>query len=84
VETPTAGSASGLGKRTGSNPDTAPQADSTTWRARQVQREEARYGMCRLHADHYFHGPVAVPWGSLWLFTKTQEACAGVITRQAR
>ena len=30
-ETGTAGSASGLGKRTGSNPDTAPQADSTTW-----------------------------------------------------
>jgi hypothetical protein len=29
VETRTAGSASGLGKRTGSNPDTAPQADST-------------------------------------------------------
>jgi hypothetical protein len=26
----TAGSASGLGKRTGSNPDTAPQADSTS------------------------------------------------------
>jgi integrase len=29
-ETGTAGSASGLGKRTGSNPGTAPQADSTT------------------------------------------------------
>jgi hypothetical protein len=29
VETRTAGSASGLGKRTGSNPDTAPQVDST-------------------------------------------------------
>ena len=29
METRTAGSASGLGKRTGSNPDTAPQADST-------------------------------------------------------
>jgi hypothetical protein len=29
VETRTAGSASGLGKRTRSNPDTAPQADST-------------------------------------------------------
>jgi hypothetical protein len=29
VETRTAGSASGLGKRVGSNPDTAPQADST-------------------------------------------------------
>ena len=28
-ETGTAGSASGLGKRTGSNPSTAPQADST-------------------------------------------------------
>jgi len=30
VETRTAGSASGLGKRIGSNPDTAPQADSTS------------------------------------------------------
>ena len=29
METRTAGSASGLGKRTGSNPGTAPQADST-------------------------------------------------------
>ena len=29
METRTAGSASGLGKRVGSNPDTAPQADST-------------------------------------------------------
>ena len=29
METRTAGSASGLGKRTGSNPDTAPQVDST-------------------------------------------------------
>jgi hypothetical protein len=29
VETRTAGSATGLGKRTRSNPDTAPQADST-------------------------------------------------------
>jgi hypothetical protein len=29
VETRTAGSASGLGKRTRSNPDSAPQADST-------------------------------------------------------
>ena len=28
-ESRTPGSASGLGKRTGSNPDTAPQADST-------------------------------------------------------
>jgi Group II intron, maturase-specific domain len=33
VETRTAGSASGLGKRTGSNPDTAPQVDSTPSRA---------------------------------------------------
>ena len=31
VETRTAGSASGLGKRTGSNPGTAPQADSSVW-----------------------------------------------------
>ena len=30
-ESRTPGSASGLGKRTGSNPDTAPQADSTDW-----------------------------------------------------
>ncbi len=29
METRTSGSAGGLGKRTGSNPDTAPQADPT-------------------------------------------------------
>jgi hypothetical protein len=32
VETRTPGSASGLGKRIGSNPDTAPRADSTRTR----------------------------------------------------
>jgi hypothetical protein len=41
VETRTAGSASGLGKRTESNPDTAPQVDSTPIHSRPHGRLDA-------------------------------------------
>jgi hypothetical protein len=56
----TAGSASGLGKRTGSNPDTAPQADATT-SARQYPHNFTRWRGGRRYLPVYLCSRCGVP-----------------------